>query len=104
MWLDDTHLPWVKPSPNLPSLKSVLLYPGLVAFEATNVSVGRGTDEAFQRIGAPWLKAREVVELLSDRLMPGVKFEVEQFTPDAPTDGKYAGKVFYYPVRSRCYY
>ncbi len=92
MWLDDTRLPWVKPSPNLPSLKSVLLYPGLVAFEATNVSVGRGTNEAFQRVGAPWLKAGEVVELLNDRLMPGVKFEVERFTPDAPTDGKYAGK------------
>jgi uncharacterized protein YbbC (DUF1343 family) len=92
MWLDETHLPWVKPSPNLPSLKSVLLYPGLVAFEATNVSVGRGTGEAFQRVGAPWLKAREVVELLSDRLMPGVKFEMEHFTPVGPTDGKYAGK------------
>ena len=95
MWLDDTHLPWVKPSPNLPSLKSVLLYPGLVAFEATNVSVGRGTGEAFQRVGAPWLKANEVVELLRDRLMPGVKFEVERFTPDAPTDGKYAGKTLH---------
>jgi uncharacterized protein YbbC (DUF1343 family) len=91
MWLDETRLPWVKPSPNLPSLKSILLYPGLVAFEATNLSVGRGTDDAFQRVGAPWLKAKEVVDLLSDRLIPGVKFEVERFTPSSPTDGKYPG-------------
>jgi uncharacterized protein YbbC (DUF1343 family) len=92
MWFDETKLPWVRPSPNLPSLTSALLYPALVAFEATNVSVGRGTGDAFQRIGAPWLKAREVAELLADRLMPGVKFEVEHFTPDAPTDGKYPGR------------
>jgi uncharacterized protein YbbC (DUF1343 family) len=89
MWFDETGLPWVRPSPNLPSLTSVLLYPGLVAFEGTNLSVGRGTDEAFQRIGAPWLKAREVVDLLADRAIPGVRFEAERFTPRAPTDGKY---------------
>ena len=89
VWFDRTGLPWIRPSPNLPSLTSALLYPGLVAFEAANVSVGRGTSEAFQRIGAPWLKAREVVELLRDRMIPGVTFEVETFTPRAPTDGKY---------------
>ncbi|MFI5311123.1 MAG: exo-beta-N-acetylmuramidase NamZ domain-containing protein [Gemmatimonadales bacterium] len=91
-WFDETGLPWVRPSPNMPSLASALLYPGLVAFEATNVSVGRGTDLAFQRVGAPWLKAKEVADLLADRLMPGVKFEVEHFVPQAPTDGKYAGQ------------
>jgi uncharacterized protein YbbC (DUF1343 family) len=63
-----------------------------VAFEATNVSVGRGTDIAFQRVGAPWLKAKEVADLLADRLMPGVRFEAERFTPQSPTDGKYAGR------------
>lgn len=92
MWFDETKLPWVRPSPNLPTLTSALLYPALVAFERANVSVGRGTGEAFQRIGAPWMKNREIVELLSDRLMPGVKFEAEQFTPQAPTDGKYPGQ------------
>jgi uncharacterized protein YbbC (DUF1343 family) len=91
-WFDQTGLPWVRPSPNLPSLMSALLYPGLVAFEATNVSVGRGTDAAFQRVGAPWLKAREVVDLLRDRPIPGVRFDAESFTPEAPTDGKYAGR------------
>ena len=47
-WFDETGLPWVRPSPNLPTLTSALLYPALVAFEATNLSVGRGTGEAFQ--------------------------------------------------------
>ena len=92
MWFDQTGLPWVRPSPNMPSLTSALLYSGLVAFEGTNVSVGRGTSDPFQHVGAPWLRAHEVVELLRDRLMPGVKFEEEMFTPQSPTDGKYAGR------------
>lgn len=91
MWFDETGLPWVRPSPNMPSLTSALLYPGLVAFEATNLSVGRGTPEAFQRIGAPWLDAVRVVDLLRDRRFPGVRFEAERFTPASPTDSKYGG-------------
>ena len=90
-WYDETGLKWVRPSPNLPTLTSALLYPALVAFEGTNVSVGRGTPDSFQRIGAPWLKAREIADLLEGRQIPGVKFEAEHFTPDAPTDGKYGG-------------
>lgn len=91
-WYDETGLKWVRPSPNLPTLTSALLYPALVAFEATNLSVGRGTSDAFQRVGAPWLKAREVVDLLEDRGLPGVRFQAERFTPSAPTDGKYGGE------------
>ncbi len=91
-WYDETALPWVHPSPNLPSLTSALLYPGLVAFEGTNVSVGRGTNDAFQRVGAPWLKAKEIVDLLADRGLAGVKFEAERFTPSSPGDGKYGGQ------------
>lgn len=91
-WYDETGLKWVRPSPNIPSLTSALLYPALVAFEATNVSVGRGTSDSFQRIGAPWLNARQVADLLEGREIPGVRFESEHFTPDAPTDGKYAGR------------
>jgi uncharacterized protein YbbC (DUF1343 family) len=90
MWFDDTRLPWVKPSPNMPSLTSALIYPALVAFEGTNLSVGRGTDEAFQRFGAPWLDAAEVVRLLDDLGMAGVRFSVEPFTPRAPGDRRYA--------------
>jgi uncharacterized protein YbbC (DUF1343 family) len=92
VWFDLTGLPWVKPSPNMPSLQSAMLYPGLVAFEATNLSVGRGTPEAFQRVGAPWLNAAATVAILKDREIPGVRFFVETFTPRNPTDQKYGGQ------------
>ncbi|HXY32107.1 MAG TPA: DUF1343 domain-containing protein [Gemmatimonadaceae bacterium] len=92
IWFDQTKLPWVNPSPNMPSLASAALYAGLVWLEATNVSVGRGTDAPFQRFGAPWMDAKRVAALLNERLMPGVKFKVEDFTPVHPTDEKYAGK------------
>ena len=92
VWFDLTGLPWVKPSPNMPSLQSAMLYPGLVAFEATNLSVGRGTNEAFQHVGAPWLNAAATVAILRDREIPGVRFFAESFTPVNPTDGKYNGQ------------
>ena len=57
MWFDETGLPWVRPSPNLPTLASAHVYPALVAFEGSNLSVGRGTPDAFQAFGAPWLPA-----------------------------------------------
>jgi len=92
LWFDRTRLPWVKPSPNMPSLQSSMLYPGLVAFEGTNISVGRGTPTAFQLVGAPWLNAKATVALLKDRDITGVRFAMESFTPVTPTDGKYAGQ------------
>jgi uncharacterized protein YbbC (DUF1343 family) len=92
IWFDLTGLPWVKPSPNMPSLHSALLYPGLVAFEATNLSVGRGTPDAFQHVGAPWLNAAATVAILRDREVPGVRFSAETFTPLNPTDQKYGGQ------------
>lgn len=92
VWFDLTGLPWVKPSPNMPSLQSAMLYPGLVAFEATNLSVGRGTPDAFQHVGAPWLNAAATVAILKDREVPGVRFYAETFTPENPTDGKYPGQ------------
>jgi uncharacterized protein YbbC (DUF1343 family) len=92
LWFDRTGLPWVKPSPNMPSLQSAILYPGLVAFEGTNISVGRGTPTAFQLVGAPWLNAKATVSLLKDRDLPGVRFREESFMPVSPTDGKYNGQ------------
>lgn len=92
LWFDETGLPWVKPSPNLPNLESVFLFPATVHYEALNTSVGRGTPEAFQRIGAPWMDAPAVAALLSGRGMPGVRFEAERFTPVEPTDGKFPGE------------
>ena len=92
MWYDETGLPWVRPSPNLPTLASATIYPSLVAFEASNVSVGRGTPDAFQRFGAPWMRADTLVRLLEGRRLPGVRFERSDFTPLAPTDRKYASQ------------
>ncbi len=93
MWFDQTGLPWVRPSPNLPTLESATIYPALLAFEGSNVSVGRGTPDAFQRFGAPWLHADAVVALLNARQLPGVRFERSDFTPHAPGDGKYADRL-----------
>lgn len=92
MWFDETDLPWVKPSPNMPNLTSALFYPALVPFESSNVSVGRGTGEPFQRIGAPWLRADSVARLLEDLSLTGVKFKAERFTPQNPGDNKYGGR------------
>lgn len=92
LWFDRTGLPWVRPSPNMPSLQSAMLYPGLVAFEGSNLSVGRGTPTAFQMLGAPWLKADQVVQMLKERQMRGVRFIPEKFTPKNPTDGKFANQ------------
>ena len=92
LWFDRTGLPWVKPSPNMPTLQSAMLYPGLVAFEGSNLSVGRGTPTAFQIIGAPWLKSEEVVKMLKERELHGVRFVAEQFTPVNATDEKFSNQ------------
>jgi len=92
MWFDETGLPWVRPSPNLPDLSSALIYPALVSFEGSNVSVGRGTSDAFQHFGAPWMDARGVAALLNGRNAPGVRFVVDSFTPMNPGDDKYGGR------------
>lgn len=92
LWFDETGLPWVPPSPNMPSLESATHYPGTCLFEGTNLSVGRGTDAPFQQIGAPWLDGRELARRLNAYALPGVRFEPVTFTPRAPGDGKYDGE------------
>lgn len=87
-WFDETGLPWVNPSPSMPSLESATHYPGLVIFEATAVSVGRGTPVAFQLLGAPWLDIGRVLEAVGAQ--PGVEFDDTTVTPVAPPDGKFA--------------
>lgn len=84
MWFEETGLPFVPPSPNLPDLESVAWFPGIVLFEATNLSVGRGTDAPFRQVGAPW------VDLSRWDLLPALEDTVS-FTPRAPGDGKYNG-------------
>jgi uncharacterized protein YbbC (DUF1343 family) len=82
MWYDQTGLEWRKPSPNLLTPESLLAYVGTCLFEALNVSEGRGTDSPFEIVGAPWLDAAAMVELLNSLGLAGVSFEAEAFTPE----------------------
>jgi uncharacterized protein YbbC (DUF1343 family) len=94
MAYDATGLPWVKPSPNMPNLESAFHYPGLCLVEGTNLSVGRGTGDAFQLVGAPWLDPRALLDRLrgqAGEALAGVAVTIDSFTPHAPTDGKYDG-------------
>ena len=81
MWYDDTGLQWVPPSPNMPTLTTAMLYPGLCLFEGTNMSEGRGTTKPFEYIGAPWCDGERWAELLNDCQLPGVRFRPTVFTP-----------------------
>ncbi|HUF75203.1 MAG TPA: DUF1343 domain-containing protein [Longimicrobiales bacterium] len=92
MAFEETGLPWVAPSPNMPSLESALAYPGTCLFEGTNLSVGRGSERPFQWIGAPWLDAERVVAALEAYGFDGVRFDVATFVPSSPSDGKYDGQ------------
>ena len=92
MTFDETSLPWVAPSPNMPDLASALAYPGTCLFEGTPLSVGRGTTRAFQWVGAPWLDGEELAERLNAYDVEGVRFEAATFTPSAPGDGKFDGE------------
>jgi uncharacterized protein YbbC (DUF1343 family) len=89
MWFDQTGLPWIRPSPNLPNLTSATIYPALVPYEGSNMSVGRGTTTAFQRFGAPWLNAPEVVHRLEAMHLAGTRFVVDSFTPRGAGDNKF---------------
>ena len=91
MSFDETGLPWVPPSPNMPSVESALHYPGTCLFEGTPLSVGRGTDRAFQQVGAPWLDADELAIRLAALDVPGTVFLPVRFTPSNPGDGKFGG-------------
>ena len=64
MWFDQTGLPWVLPSPNIPTLDTALVYSGMVLLEGTNISEGRGTTRPFEIVGAPWIDGRELVNRL----------------------------------------
>jgi len=90
MWYDQTGLPWVPTSPNMPDLSAAILYPGLGLFDASNLSVGRGTPHPFGWVGAPWLDAQRVVRKLNDSLLDGVAFAAQDYTP---TKSVYAGEL-----------
>lgn len=80
-WYDETGLQWISPSPNMATLTTAALYPGLCLIEGTNVSEGRGTTHPFELVGAPWLDNRGLVTNLNLLKLPGVRFRPQDFTP-----------------------
>jgi uncharacterized protein YbbC (DUF1343 family) len=90
MWYDETDLPWVIPSPNMPTLATATVYPGQVFLEGTNVSEGRGTTKPFELLGAPWIDGYRLTAELNRLNLPGVKFREAWFTP---TFSKFKGEL-----------
>ena len=86
----DTGLPWIAPSPNMPTADTALCYLATCLFEGTDVSEGRGTTAPFENIGAPWIDARALEEALNGLRLPGVRFRRTHFLP---TFSKYAGEL-----------
>lgn len=90
MWFDDTELPWVMPSPNMPTLDTATVYPGMCLLEGTNLSEGRGTTRPFEIFGAPFIDPDRLTDLLKRFKLPGVVFRPMYFQP---TFQKHAGKL-----------
>jgi uncharacterized protein YbbC (DUF1343 family) len=81
MTFAETELPWVMPSPNMPTPDTALCYPGQCLFEATNLSEGRGTTRPFELVGAPFLDGYAWAEALSAAKLPGIRFRPMSFRP-----------------------
>ncbi|MFH0989978.1 MAG: DUF1343 domain-containing protein [bacterium] len=81
MWFDETGLPWIPPSPNMKTLDTAIVYPGMCFIEGTTASEGRGTAKPFQMIGAPWLDADRVLAQLEQMNPQGVLLRTCEFSP-----------------------
>lgn len=81
MWWGDTGLPWVIPSPNMPTVYTATVYPGMCLVEGTNLSEGRGTTHPFEFFGAPWLDSFKLADRLNKLELPGIRFRPHYFTP-----------------------
>ncbi len=96
LWFDQTGLPWVKPSPNMMTLRTAVVYTATCFIEGTNVSEGRGTQHPFEWIGAPWIDGEKLASELNSYKLPGVKFEPISFVPTdiekVTIDPKYEGE------------
>jgi uncharacterized protein YbbC (DUF1343 family) len=90
MWFDKTRLPWIMPSPNMPTLDTAIVYPGMCLFEGTNLSEGRGTTRPFELFGAPFIDPEVLVRSLMSLNLPGVAFRPVYFQP---TFQKYADEI-----------
>jgi uncharacterized protein YbbC (DUF1343 family) len=81
IYFDATGIPFVMPSPNIPTLDSAIVYPGTVLFEGTMASEGRGTTRPFELVGAPWVDAEKFAQEMNARRLPGVHFRAAVFEP-----------------------
>ena len=90
MYYTDTGLPWVFPSPNMPSAETAMVYPGQVIWEGTNISEGRGTTLPFELFGAPFIQHAEVMEFIEAADLPGCFLRPLMFLP---TSGKWGDQV-----------
>ena len=89
MFFDETGLTWVPSSPNMPTLDTALVYPGICLLEGTNVSAGRGNTKPFEQLGAPFVHAERLADVLNARSLSGVRFRPVCFVPGF---GKLAGQ------------
>jgi uncharacterized protein YbbC (DUF1343 family) len=89
-YFGETGLPWVLPSPNMPTLDTAIIYPGQCLIEGTNLSEGRGTTRPFEIVGAPWVSPERVLQKLASDDIPGVTFRALSFRP---TFHKFAGEL-----------
>jgi uncharacterized protein YbbC (DUF1343 family) len=81
LYFEATGLPWVMPSPNMPTIDTATVYPGCVLFEGTNLSEGRGTTRPFELVGAPWVGAERFADRMNAAGYPGVRFRAAVFEP-----------------------
>jgi uncharacterized protein YbbC (DUF1343 family) len=101
LWYDETGLPWIKPSPNMLTLNTAIVYTATCFLEGTNVSEGRGTEHPFEWFGAPWIDANNLVHTLNGYELPGVVFEPVSYLPVDTVDGirihppKFMGEICY---------
>ncbi len=100
MYFNETGLPWINPSPNIPDLETAFLYPGMALLEAIPiVSEGRGTEQPFKWIGAPWIDGEKLAEQMNNAKLPGIVFEPVSFVP-ASIKGKAISPKF---MNEQCY-
>jgi uncharacterized protein YbbC (DUF1343 family) len=87
---EETGLPWIMPSPNMPTPDTAVVYPGMCLLEGTNISEGRGTTRPFELFGAPWIDGDKMSAELNSRRLPGIHFRAAAFEPGFQ---KYAGQI-----------
>lgn len=90
MYFKHTGLPWIPPSPNLPTPVSAMVYPGQVLWEGTNISEGRGTTQPFERFGAPFIDINKIIQILGGDRMDGILLRPIVFEP---TSNKWKGEL-----------